>query len=127
MSADIISYNSVIESLGAAGRAQDALALLPVLRFADLQPTVTTLETLLSIAFSAGLMKEVCELWGDLTRGGMRPKCSTFNMYLTALISLVRCSHGVCTVWQFGGTLLRLTHVCMCRAVQLRALSSTRR
>jgi pentatricopeptide repeat protein len=90
LSPDIISYNSVIEALGAAGRASDALALLPVLRCADLQATVTTMEALLSISFHGGMMHEVVSLWRDMARYGMRPSPHSLNMFLRALISLVR-------------------------------------
>jgi pentatricopeptide repeat protein len=90
LSPDIISYNSVIEALGAAGRAADALALLPVLRCADLQATVTTMEALLSISFHGGMMHEVVSLWRDMARCGMRPSPHSLNMFLRALISLVR-------------------------------------
>lgn len=90
LSPDIISYNSVIDALGAAGRAADALALLPVLRSADLHATVTTMEALLSISFHAGLMHEVGGLWRDMVRAGMRPGARSLNLFLTSLISLVR-------------------------------------
>lgn len=90
LSPDIISFNSVIEALGAAGRAADALALLPVLRCAELQATVTTMEALVSISFHGGMLNEVVSLWRDITQCGMRPSPQTLNMFLTALISLVR-------------------------------------
>lgn len=90
LSPDILSYNSVVEALGAVGRAADALALLPVLRCADLQATVATLESLLAIAFRAGMMNEVVTMWHDITRCGMRANAVSFNKFLTALISLVR-------------------------------------
>ena len=108
LSPDIISYNSVIEALGAVGRAADALALLPVLRCADLQATVATLESLLYIAFRAGMMSEAVTMWRDITRCGMRASALSFNKFLTALISLVRiCQYHAFLVLTFCGKPLR--------------------
>ena len=90
VSPDVISYNSVMEAMGAAGRVHDALSLLPVLRAADLQPSRATMTLLMSLAASAGLPGEVVGLWADLVRSGLRPETRALNLYLSALISLVR-------------------------------------
>eukprot|EP00892_Ulva_mutabilis_P005771 jgi/Ulvmu1/3566/UM166_0021.1 len=74
VSPDVISYNSVMEAMGTAGRVRDALSLLPVLRAADLQPSRTTMTLLMSLASSAGLPGEVVALWADLLRSGLRPE-----------------------------------------------------
>lgn len=89
MSPDVISYNTVIETLGAAGLVHDALNLLPVLRAAHLQPSRATMTLLMSLCSRTGLHGEVAGLWADVVRSGLRLETSALNSYLTALISLV--------------------------------------
>lgn len=90
MSPDVISYNSVMGAMAAAGLVRDALNLLPVLRAAHLQPSRATMTLLMTIAGRAGLHGEVVGLWADLVRNGLRPETAALNAYLSALISLVR-------------------------------------
>eukprot|EP00892_Ulva_mutabilis_P005105 jgi/Ulvmu1/2967/UM015_0007.1 len=106
VSPDVISYNSVMEAMGTAGRVRDALSLLPVLRAADLQPSRTTMTLLMSLASSAGLPGEVVALWADLLRSGLRPETRALNLYLSALISLGRWNEA-CEQYQ---ALLRQAH-----------------
>jgi len=86
LSPDIVSYNTVLKAVGAAGQVRACFDLFAAMRARGVEPTAATFSCLVAAAGDSADGVAVRRAWGWLRGAGAPPHVACVNTYLAALV-----------------------------------------